>query len=116
MLSLTRSWPRAGGVPQREQPDIDPTGPEARFAIAEVVLPEPAERDPEPEGLDARPCIDEPLAPFHQRGGVAFSERHRPLDRQPRTLRLRLQRAPRRQHPPREDEALDEVRACAIAI
>src|SRR6478609_2687320 len=103
-------------VPNHIKPDLDPPATKSRFAIAEVVLPQASERNSESQRLDGWPGIQKALPPLHEGRGVALAERDRPFDRHSRALRLRLQYGPRREHAPREDEALDEVRAFAVAI
>src|SRR5437868_13794692 len=80
-------------VRKSKETHVDATGTKARLAVAEVVLPQTAERFVVAEPGDGRPGGVDAAAPCGQRARVAGTERSGRLQREPGALGMRRHRA-----------------------
>src|SRR5580700_10501290 len=97
-----------------EKADVHGGGAEADLAIGQIILPHAPETVVESEFLDARPGVQESVAPFAQCPGIAVAE-HLVMHK----LEAGARRFPRndrrgRQHAAGKDVTLDEVRTLAV--
>src|SRR5262249_36604076 len=100
---------------ERDLRHVDGLGAEAGLEIGQVEFPHAPEAGIEAHRRDLRPGTEEALAPFGERARVIEAEEILPRQLEPGACDLAAQDAHRRQHAARENIALDEIDALAIA-